>query len=392
MQTPHLLRQWVAALLLTAVTGIATPSASAQEVLVSDPDQSLIDPDFDQGHYQLTWGDESGRLWVGTIDPDTGDFNPPSGQGVLVDTNIANEFVFGNGPVYGFGDTGPAILYTRYDSQNRFSLGSAQFDGTSWVTKTLPNSTNKYGPTGSDSPALKGALSYLTTENQLVLWRNLDSSGAQFVIPGAQFPGVRWVPNERAVVFRQPAGGNNQIFTYNIDTSVLTQITFDAPGKLSAFIWQAPEYGGDDCLMTLTSDKLSVRIYHNQSGSWQFVTALAPPTTSKYLWSPQPFVYNGKSYIYMIASPSKNQKSLTVPTEVWIAGVDPAQPFYRRVSDPTLKVRKNPKAFTTSQAEILYFQVVTQGANPIYQMYRADTGLGPPQTAPSQARSSSAPR
>lgn len=286
----------------------------------------------------------------------------------------------GNGPTWSIGSNGSFITYTKYDSQNRFTLASAQFNGSQWVPTLLPNGTNAYGPIGGEDTSSPATISYLapgSSGSQIVLWREVGSS-TEKQIPKAVPPGVQWIKGERAVTYNATAAnGKAQVFKYTLDTNLTAQITSESGGTLSAQMWEAPEYNNALLALTLINGKTQIGIYQKVGTKWQRVNVLKPPSVGTYLWSVEPFTYNGKSYLYMVTSTSSNQKSLTVPTEVWIAGVDPAAPFYRKVCNSQQEVRKNPKAFITTQGAYIYFEVISLLAG-IYQIYRVDSGLGPP--------------
>jgi hypothetical protein len=46
----------------------------------------------------------------------------------------------------------------------------------------------------------------------------------------------------------------------------------------------------------------------------------------------------------MTTSPTADQASLDIPTEIWVAGIDPDQPFFRKLNDDRQLVRKDPEA------------------------------------------------
>jgi hypothetical protein len=73
------------------------------------------------------------------------------------------------------------------------------------------------------------------------------------------------------------------------------------------------------------------------------------------VWSPEPFVYNGKSYVYMVRNTSAKSISLRSPTQVWVASMDGS--YNVQVSDPSVTnvVRSDPEYFVTSTGLYIYY-------------------------------------
>lgn len=72
----------------------------------------------------------------------------------------------------------------------------------------------------------------------------------------------------------------------------------------------------------------------------------------------------------MVNSRSNNQQSFTVPTEIWLANIDPDDKWYRRLSGTSKNVRKDPEVYISNQGPYIY---INAGGG----IYRLDTGLGP---------------
>ncbi|BAC92175.1 hypothetical protein [Gloeobacter violaceus] len=356
----------------------ATAQSATQDVQVSEP--GVIDPEFDQPSGRFTWVDAQGSVWIGRVDRASGNFIPPSGKAVLVDTGAVPADVVGNGPEWVYGQAGAQIVYTKYDEDGGYALGRARFSGKTWSGDILENGTDRFGPFGSlDRADPAPRISYVGRDlsGRLVsFWRELANPASETVVPGATYPGSRWVPGRRAVVFVQEAGGVRQVFTYDIDRQISEQLTFDPGLKKAPFLWQAPEFGGALVLLALV-DETHLGLYRRIQGRWTRFATLKPPSTGDYLWSPEPLVHNGKSYVFMVTSTSSDSQSRTVPTDIWLAGIDPTAPFYRQLSDATARVRTDPEVFVTDNGPYIYFLVFLDPETPA--ILRTDTGLGPSQ-------------
>ncbi|BAC89260.1 hypothetical protein [Gloeobacter violaceus] len=358
------------------------PQASAQtapeDVLVSDPSEGIADPEFDQYFGRFTWVDGQGNVWLGNVDPQTGDFLPPNGKAILVDTGAVSVLEVGNGPEWVYTSSGPQIVYTKYDNNGRFAIARGRQTGDTWGGALLQKASARYGPYGSlDRFDPKPRISYVGRDaagKQVVEWRYLDQPDSEAEIPGSIPPGGRWVEGLPAIVLPQRAKSTNrQAFFYNIETGELEQLTFDAGDKAHVFMWKAPEYNNEYIFLALI-DETSIGVYRKVDGAWTRINTVKPPSVGNYLWSPEPFVHNGKSYLIMTTSTSDDQKSTTVPTDVWMAGIDPEAPFYKQVSDPSVKVRKDPEVFFTANGPYIYYSALRPNV-----IYRSDPGLGPAQ-------------
>ena len=102
-------------LLLTIGQGLAdeeTVVSVLSEIQVST--YEIPDPEYDQDSGQFTFSDKAGNLWIGNVDPITGDFDPLDGHAILVDTGAAFVTDFGNGPEWMKSIEGLEIVYTKY--------------------------------------------------------------------------------------------------------------------------------------------------------------------------------------------------------------------------------------------------------------------------------------
>src|SRR6056297_2204753 len=83
------------------------------DVIVSDPDSDLPDPEFDVIDNHMVWQDLLGDLWLARLDPTTGDVMPMDGRGLLLDTDLRAIDKTANGPEWASGDGRSFVAYTR---------------------------------------------------------------------------------------------------------------------------------------------------------------------------------------------------------------------------------------------------------------------------------------
>ena len=148
------------------------------------------------------------------------------------------------------------------------------------------------------------------------------------------------------------------MFWVDIDTEVATQITFDNDDKFNVFLWHAPEY--DDVLMSAAINFTEVGIFRRISGVWQRIYTFSLPSSFQFISSPEPFVHNGKSFISVIAAKELGADPLPFlplgASQVWIANIDPSDPFFRRIDSGESGIRRSePEPFMLATGPAVYF-------------------------------------
>ena len=125
----------------------------------------------------------------------------------------------------------------------------------------------------------------------------------------------------------------------------------------------------------------AVGIYRRINDVWTRIYTFEVPSAFAFVSSPEPFVHNGKSFMTVIAA-SQLTGTLPLPylpggpSEVWIANIDPEQPFFRRVDNgQSGLVRLEPEPFTLATGPAIYFtERDPLTGNAVTRV--ADTGLG----------------
>jgi hypothetical protein len=324
----------------------------------------LIDYEFSQSRAQFAWNDELGNLWIGNVDRATGLFVPADGRAILVDPDamrFEDAQKTKNGPEWVSTSAGDLIVYTKYagahsDNNSRIGLAQQNPDG-SWYGALLGSATRKapYASSDPDDPAPR--LTYVDNKERHY-WRELWNAGTEKRIadfPDSNYP-VRHVRGARAVAYPLTVGATDQIFYRDLDTDVVTQLTFDAGNKYEVWMWRAPEFGDELVFMTLV-DQIELRVYRELpvgpggQKQWTPIYSQKAPSGNK-IFSPEPFVWNGKSYIFMAQSVRPNK----FRSEIWIANLDTGAPIFRRITDNALlRTRTDPEVFITDAGPRIYF-------------------------------------
>ena len=414
-----------AALAQAALLGSLMPSSAAAQPLpreVQVGTRTIIDFEFDwgrdgvhcpecnhgTGNSRLAFTDEFGNVWVGYVDPNNGYFYPTNGQAVLVDTEGVTAQKIGNGPEWMVSQRGSELVYTRWTDKrrqtfNNISLGHAYMGQGSWVAASVEGSKGYVLPVGSlnldDSVPMMSYQNFSTrkTDNY---WRIVAQDTQQFKIDiGSSQPGVtrRWVPGTNKIIMTfqaesdVPEGGSKrvfrQVFLYSPNTETIEQLTFDPENKYWAFMWQAPEYNNEYLFFVMVGGR-ELHIYRRlqQEGgtwAWSVINKIAMPKENPFIVSPEPMVYNGKSWIFFTVSPKRGGHNISATSQIAMSGIMPGDTVRVLTADAEGKsrARRDPEYFITANGPYLYYnryvpraegQAVSEG------VFRVDTGLGPP--------------
>jgi hypothetical protein len=364
---------------------------------------------FGASNARFNWVDHSNRLWVANVDPDTGAIIPSNGRGVLVDNAAVYFTEYGNGPEWAFSSAGSQLLYTRFQpgwvptgtsaDDDHVGIGFAKMAGGAWQSGMLDGVLKRNLPaptqTVTDSAPY---IAYANSTNLNFYWRKLGATPGPEVLTRFQTVGlsIRWLPGTAQFVYAdgvKPPGGDityQQIFFYDTQTGVPpVQLTFDPLQKRGAFMFQAPEFGGEWVFFTV-ADRTELRIYRqlpdaNGVPQWTVIKRIYSPNADEpYIASPEPFTYNGRTWLFMTLSRSSSASDVTIPTSLAVTGIDPAVQDTRALTDSRSlqRLRQDPEYFITSKGAYIYYSRALPGTDtsgPIHEGYfRVDTGLGAP--------------
>jgi len=396
--------------------GDSAPTVVFLEEQISSDD--VVDFEFDWGRdgtycETCNFGDSNARfvftdreqnLWLGYVHPDTGLFEPSDGRAVLLDTLSAFATDFGNGPEWMF-STDSKVVYTKYfpgREQSTFSasvaLAEQDASGT-WTAAIIAGGVQRQSPSGTldlDDPNPR--INYQDFAKANVFWKDYEHlADEEHLIPISEQTGGgsrRWVPGTHSVIFSGSAPTDEQgytyqqVFLYDTDTDVLEQLTFDPTTKWGAFMWRAPEFDNDDVFFTI-ADRTTIKIYRrittDDGSPWTEINSIDTPATLPYAWSPEPFVYNGRSYIFMQVSSDPRASDMSIPTQLALTGIEPGTPSFRMLTNDssTRRVRMDPEYFVTTEGAFIYYNryVPSTDTRPVRNdgVWRIDTRLGPPQ-------------
>lgn len=389
----------VTALFTAFVTTAQTPPQTTERLVSSQSD--LIDAEFNQERGQIVWVDVDGQMWVANLNRKTGTLQPANGKGQLVDPDAMTlpellGMMF-NGPEWLPSADGVHIVYTKFLPNRprtlvnaRLAMARQQRNGNwtiEYLSPALPRNA-PYASTDAGDPAPR--ITYVDPVFNHY-WREVADAATEELIPGTVVGprSVRFVAGRRAVVFTAPANGLSQVFRYDLDTKVLEQLTFDDGDKdldTVPWMWEAPEFDNALVLMTVANSN-EMRFYRQlpvdgQGLQWTFFARRQFVAGSK-VWSPEPLVYNGQSYVFtgLVAPP------YDFSSEIWLVNLSKSNPFMRRLDQNSpVKGRMDPEVFITELGPYIYYnrfdstQVPGEPFCPTCSegLYRAHTMLPPP--------------
>ncbi|MCO5975896.1 hypothetical protein [Ideonella oryzae] len=396
----------------TAAGGLpAGAQATLPEVQVST--SLLLDYEFDwgrdgvscpscnqgAGNARVAFVDSLRRLWVADVDVLTGNFVPANGRGILVDSNAALTSTYLNGPEWVNSQLGSQLVYNKYQtgaapSDQTVGLGVASFDGTAWSSTLLGSSLGKVNPIGSgDAGDTAPILHYQNTSTSAAFARRElepTSQVALSVCVGTASSSRRSVPGTHKIIITGVAGaGLYQIFLYDMDTGVTEQLTDEWASLSGAFMWPAPEYGGEYVFFAVRNGQEIVVYRQLPDGQgqprWTAVLSQGMPDAAyPFVWSPEYFVHNGRSYIFFQMNASPVALNYTQPSRLAMMGITPETGNIVMLTpdDAPVRARTDPEYFITTQGPFIYYnRYRTVSGLPVSEgVWRVDTGLGAPAT------------
>lgn len=353
-----------------------------------------------QGNNRFNWVDRQGRLWLAHIDHDTGFISPPNGRGTLVDTEVAYYSDFGNGPEWLFWAGDSQLVYTRYvdrlnPTPETTGIALARWVDGAWQAGFIESGMGHITPAPSQTvgdPAPR--VVYAGASDGRIHWRTMgDAVGPEQQAPWRSVGlSVRWVPDSTMLAFVNGKPGTDgrryqQIFLYDSATDALQQLSFEDEQKRGVFMFAAPEFGGDLTYFTV-AERTELRVYRyllqaDGSRVWTRVYTVRGPADAPFLATPEPFFHNGRTWLTLTLSASKRASDITVPTDLALVGIDPAQPVFRRLTGATSprRLRQDPEYYITAQGPFLYYTraiPATATSGPVNEgIFRIDLGLGP---------------
>jgi len=355
------------------------------DIVVSNPDTSMPDPEFDPvtGYVAWQFGPNSrvasGRLLVAIIDSTSGELLDPinglplqsGGRGLEVDRDLVSRDLTKNGPEFAFAQGGSRLLYTRFNEANEPSLAQAEFDGTEWLPELLAAGQNRITPEGSkdlddNSPRVAYFGFAQGGSNRQLGVRIINLPFTERIAP-IEIDAASFMPNESALLTTAVTqGGLRQVFYYDYDQDLITQITNDPSAKLkSPEPWSAPEIGGNTLfamgVRNQAGESLARVYYRDEQEVWRIMMEIRSPDRVKpYISTPVPFVYEGVSYIVFRTQVNPEQR---LASDIWVvnAAKNPQNRVYRKINADADTSRYDQEVYITDSGPVVYYTEIADG-------------------------------
>lgn len=372
-------------LIVAFLAALAAPAPAddfvPDDVLVCPAAADVVDPEIEPGGSTMVFNNTSGDLLVTRLRAD-GTLGLGGCKGRLIDTGVITKMPdvpFGQGAEWGRSQTGTEIVYTKRMSDGSSAMWRAWRNGGTWQSAMMTAGESRGLPMASidavDPQYRVKYLRRLASGQHVPMWREseLPETETAWRAEGNEASaGVpRWVPGLRALTTASTdAAGFAQAALYWLDTRQIEVLTTDPSNKDEIWMWRAPEFGNEYVFATIV-DTCCIRIYRQIGGVWTAVHNIDAPVFAgkPAIFSPEPWVYGGRSYLAMQIGSSKTSRS-----EIWIASIDPAQPLFRRISDSAVDtVRYEPEWFDTEDGPVVFFSQYTASGKS--SLRRAATGI-----------------
>jgi hypothetical protein len=366
--------------LFVAWTGLALADFVPDDHIVSNPENDFPGPEFDRATNRVIWQDRQNRLWIGSVDPVTGALIPANGRGQEIDSGLAPAGQVGNTPRYTFGGDQDALIYTKLSGTEYQLTKALETEPNVWQITVLENGLDRWKPNGTPEETTGPAMIVYNREapnGTVVSWRLLDDPAseqtAQVFAQGGRFLGAE----PYLLVLNGDANDVGQVYQIPFATGVPEQITFGDQDKENAFIWWAPEY--EDYLFIVMIEFSELGFYRRVDGVWTNFYQLAIPNGKPFLSSPEAFIFDGRSYVTVVSCDELGsggfQGQPHGPSEIWITGIDPVNPFFRRIDDPGyLAQRSEPEPYILDTEPVVYYTEL-DATGDIRLIKRAKTGF-----------------
>ena len=327
--------------------------------------------------------------------------------------------------IQGYPTTTKGISFPTWATVANATIGLATYANGVWGTPvSLPGSSQFIEPVGNVNPLQTDVPAVFRYEyqstNQTLYYQGVNDA-APTAVRGPQFksfqsPGPaptstssgteRYVPGMNALVYTAEttdADGTaeREAWMYDLTTKTYTQLTSDVNSggndkgdKSAIFMWQAPEFNNDYVFFAESKVVIgnhttyNINFYHNQfvtadnKNEWvrvyQITKGNSPTDAPPYIWSPEPFVFNGKSYVFFERCTS-DPTDLHVATHIYLVSMDDT--VNTELSDPTLTVqpvRMDPEVFITAQGPYIYYNEYNVKSAAPTGVWRSNTNLGAP--------------
>ena len=139
---------------------------------------------------------------------------------------------------------------------------------------------------------------------------------------------------------------------FDLDTAQSTFITAGPGQKDEIWMWRAPDYGGDRVAIAVV-DGTALQVWHERTSGWTLENTIAAADLSPlpFIYSPEPFVWRGRSYVALQLGTKKFDNA-----QIWIVAIDPGLPLRLQASNSgVVASRGEPEWLVTASGAYVYY-------------------------------------
>ncbi|MEM7038134.1 MAG: hypothetical protein AAF570_14210, partial [Bacteroidota bacterium] len=350
------------ALLITSLTLSLPDFLSAQtfqiaDSLVSDPDVLLMDPEFDPYNSRMCWQSFENELWTCDIDPVTGKLTRLDGREQLIDTNIVPMPFTWNGPEWMFSQGGSRIVYHQKFGSQKFVSQAFEYAENQWALTPYLDKQPRQTPRASKNPADPFPIVHYVGDGGGIWWRGPQHNYEERQIPGVRDGHIAEDSLVMSLIIDFPHPQPDQIGIFNFDTETIAQVTWGGDHKSRPYMWIAPE---NDELVMFAREDTALVIYQQNDTGWVVTRRITSPSgdpAKRFIASPEPFTFDGVSYVCFMASSTPLEIDGVV-AEIWIARLLDGDPVFRMVSDSAPRARTDPEPYVLDDKVWVYYTEV----------------------------------
>lgn len=352
---------------------------------ISPPGVSYADPEILTNYGLMTFRTALGDVWVGNLDPHTGQFVRQDGREYLMDTGSETGGTI-NGPEFGLDTDGWSVFYSKRRA-DEVQVWRATLDAAGTASAQVLTAGDRHQ---TAMPTLNGQRGTTKVVNIIGSWESggdiawfderspLEQNVFAQVNPFLtnRNPG-RWMADGRRIVIVDEQDG--QLFMLDTDTGRREVITDDPGFKTAPQGFRAPEYD-DRWVVTAVVDDRTIGVYLDpgDGGIWPRVETLTVPVeaSDEVFSSPEVFQASGKSWLVTTVKDRRTGEGAAERGEIWVIDLegDARVRYARRCDDgrPDVK-RSDPEVFVGEQEVFVYYNV--QEDENTSTLWRCRTGI-----------------
>lgn len=355
---------------------------------IGGPQSGWIDPEINPGRDELAFQTGDGIVWVGLLDPESGDL--VEGSLEVAATQATPLVTSWNGPEFIVDASGWSIIYNR-EIDGLPQLWEARPLAGGWDARPIfdDNSAARATFLTSQAPGINGKWVIYTRDDgveSMLTAVNIYSPGQEIpLIPfeARQPSHARFVFESEDVLFATgPDQANGELYLFDLPSGQRTTVYTSSMDLGLPVSVNAPELGGELVVGAVEGGNRMVFFRRDHTGQWQYLSAVELPPEAEAsgfttFSSPEAFIFNGRSFICMNIEKPGTGIGLVEEAQIWLIapGFAKEEPIFVRTDDlidPAL--RTDPEFYVTPDEVFSVYNVVTGSLT--YEIERARSGLG----------------